>query len=80
MLIEGQNSVKKELVKRFPSEDFTYIDDIFPEQEGHEDEQEEERQSKDNPIDQVSIDNVVDVENTDVMETREEESEDPPLM
>lgn len=39
MFVECQGSVKKELVKRFSSEYFVWIDDIFLEDE---DEQEEE--------------------------------------
>lgn len=36
MFVQGQDSMKKELVKRFPSEDFYWIDYIFPEEEGDE--------------------------------------------
>lgn len=40
MLIEDQDLVKKELLKHFPTEEFSQIDDIFPKEE-EEDEQEE---------------------------------------
>lgn len=33
MFIEGQSSVKKELVKRFPTKNFAWIYDIFSEEE-----------------------------------------------
>lgn len=32
MFVEGQGLIKKELVRRFPFEDFTWIDSIFPEE------------------------------------------------
>lgn len=77
MFIKGQDSVKKELVTHFPSENFAWIDDIFLEEEG-EDEQEEERTEG---IDWVSIENVMDVENVNVIETRKGETKDvPPRM
>lgn len=38
MLIEGQDSVKKELIKRFPTEDFSKIDNIFSKEKENEDE------------------------------------------
>lgn len=63
--------------KRFPSKNFTWIDDIFPEEKEREDKQEEER-IKD--IDQVSAE-PNDVKNVNVTEIREEETEDiPPPM
>lgn len=51
MFFEGQDMVKKELVKWFSSEAFSWIDDIFPKEERDEDEQEEEGQAEDNSID-----------------------------
>lgn len=32
MFIQGQGSIKKELLKYFPSEDFSWIDNIFSEE------------------------------------------------
>lgn len=77
MFIEGQDSIKKELVKHFPIENFAWIDDNFLEEE--EDEQEEE-QTEDNTTDQVSTENTIDIENINVIEAREEETEDVPLV
>lgn len=34
MFVEGLDLVKKELVKHFPIEEFAWIDDIFLEEEG----------------------------------------------
>lgn len=68
MFVEGQDSVKKELVKRFSSENFAWIDDILPEEEEGEDEQEEERIDD---IDRVPAENVIDIGNADVIETHE---------
>lgn len=79
MFVEGQDSIKKEVVKKFPSKNFTWIDDIFLE-EGDEGEQEEEGQAKENPTSRVSVDNVIDIENNDVVETREKGFEDLPAM
>lgn len=47
-------------MKKFPSEDFTWIDDIFPKEEGDEGEQDEEGQAEENPTNRVSTDNVID--------------------
>lgn len=69
IFVEGQDLVKKELVKWFPSEEFSKTDNIFLEEEGDNDEQDEEEQVEDNPTDWVSTDNVIDVENTDIIET-----------
>lgn len=61
MFGKGQDSIKKEFVKMFPSEVFTWINDIFPKEEG--DEMEEgEGQAEGIPHDRVFIDNVIDVE------------------
>lgn len=68
--------VKKELVRRFPFEDFVWIDDIFLEEGRDEGEQEKEKQVEDNSAVRASVDVI---ENTDVIETREEEPEDPPM-
>lgn len=55
MFIQGQDLVKKELVKRFPIEDFVWINDIFPEEEDKdEDGQDEERLTEDHPSNTVS--------------------------
>lgn len=70
MFIEGQGFVKKELVKCFPIEDFTWIDEIFPEEE--EDDEWEGEQPEDNPTNQVSVKNLIDVENTNVLKTQKE--------
>lgn len=77
MFIEGQDSVKKEMIKHFSTEDFAWIDDIFLEEEG-EYEQEEERIED---IDRVFVENAIGVENMNVTETREEETANipPPL-
>lgn len=75
MFIVGQDLVKKELVKRFSFEDFTWTDDIFPKEE---DKQEEERIEN---LDWVFAENVIDVKNVNVIEAREEKIEDiPPPM
>lgn len=73
MFVEGQDSVKKELVKRFPIEDFSWIDDIFPKEE--EEDEQEERQSGDNPSTQASIDGVTEI-NKNKIEGREKATED----
>lgn len=65
MLIEGQDLVK-ELVKRFSTEEFAWIDDIFLEEE--EDEHEEE-QIEDNPADWISAENVIDIENENITDS-----------
>lgn len=59
MFIEGEDSVKKERIKQFPIEDFSWIDDIFPEEE--EDEQ-KEGDIEDNPLNRVSYENVIDID------------------
>lgn len=57
-------------MKHFPSKDFSWINDILL--------LEEERESaEDVPSDWVCSNNVIDVENIDVMETRLDEPEDP---
>lgn len=76
MFIEGQDSAKKELLKCFPTEYFSQIDDIFPEEEEDEDEQ-EERQSEDNPPNRASIDNVIEIDEN-ITEAQEEATEDVP--
>lgn len=68
MFIQGQDSVRKELVKWFPSEDFSWINDIFPEEEDAIENM--EGRVEGTPNDWISTDNIMDVENTDVMETR----------
>lgn len=77
ILVEGQDSIKKELVKRFPFEDFTWIDDIFPKEDEDEDEdgQNEERTIKDNPPDSASTIIAIDEH---VIETWEEAIDDVP--
>lgn len=76
MFIEGQDLVKKELVKHFLAKDFAYIDDIFPEEE--EDEYEEEH-TEDNPFDQVSAKSVMDIGDKNIIKTQKEETEDVAL-
>lgn len=49
MFVDGQDSVKKELIKRFSTEDFSWFDDIFLEEE-EEDEQEEDTKDIPPPI------------------------------
>lgn len=49
--------MKKELTKQFFVEEFSWIDDILLDEEGKE-------QTKDNPTDRVSTDNVINIENT----------------
>lgn len=63
MFVQNQDSVKKELIRGFPSKDFSWIDNMFPD----EDEDEEEEEEEDN---RVSIDTIVDVKNN-VIETQE---------
>lgn len=67
MFVQGQDSVDKELTRRFPAEEFSWINDNFPNEE--EDEEEGEEQTKDNLINWISADNVIDVKNTNVIET-----------
>lgn len=62
MFFEGQDLVRKELVKWFPSTDFAWTDNIFLEGKKDENEHEEEGQSEENSIDWVFIRNVVDIE------------------
>lgn len=57
------------MLKRFPSKDFSWIDDIFPDEEEEGETEEGERQVEDNPIDRVSLDNVIDIKNINVIET-----------
>lgn len=52
-------------------EDFSWIDNIFLEEE-------EEGLTENNPTDQVFTENVIDVDNTTITETRKEEIEDVP--
>lgn len=66
MFVEGQESVKRELVKRFPSKDFSWIDDILLEEKEDEDEHEEERIDD---IDRAPAKNIIDVGNANVIET-----------
>lgn len=77
MFIEGQDSIKKELAKRFPTKDFVQIDNIFHEEE--EEDKQEEVHIKGNLTDGVSTENIDIDEN--VTEAREEETEDisPPI-
>lgn len=76
MFVEGQDSVKKELFKCFSTEDFSQTDDIFPEEE--QDDEQDEGQNKDNPLNRISRDDVID---ENVTEAQEEETEDihPPM-
>lgn len=79
MFIQDQDSVKKELVKRFASKVFSQIDDIFSEEE--DDVKEEEGCVEKTPNDRVSTHNIIDVKNSDIIETRVEEFENiPPPM
>lgn len=41
MFVEVQDSVKKELLMRFTTKDFSWINNIFPEKEEDEEEQKE---------------------------------------
>lgn len=59
MFVQGQYFIKKELIKRFSAEDFSWIDDIFPEEE---EDEEEEGLTKDNPTDRISTENIIDIE------------------
>lgn len=78
MFFQGQDSIKKEFTRQFLGEDFSWIDNKFPDEEDKDEEGKE--QTEDNPTDWVSADNVIDVENTKVIETQEKESEnDPPM-
>lgn len=55
MFVLGQDSVKKELINRFPIENFSWMDDIFLDEEGEDkDRQDEERKIKDNLLDPTS--------------------------
>lgn len=53
MFVQGQNFVKKALLKCFPADDFSWIDDIFPDEED-EDGWDMEGIIKDNPPDLAS--------------------------
>lgn len=75
IFVQVQDSLKKELTRRFPAEDFSWIDDIFPDEEG-----EGEEQAEENPTNWVFIDAVIDIENTNVIQTREAKPEDVPPM
>lgn len=77
MFIEGEDSIKKEGIKHFPTEDFSWIDDIFPEEE--EDEQ-KEGDIEDNPLNRVSYENVIDIDEN-LTEAQQEVTKDiPPVM
>lgn len=53
IFVKGQDLIKNELVKRFPTEDFTWINDSFAKEDEDEDENEDgqndERPTEDNP-------------------------------
>lgn len=76
IFIQGQDFVKRALAKRFPAEDFSQIDDIFPD-EKNEDEngQDEERTIEENAPDPASIVIAID---EPVIEDREETIDDVP--
>lgn len=78
MLFEGQDSVKKELIKRYPLKDFSWINDILPKEE-EEEEQVEERQNSNHSFDSTLTEDVIIVEN--VIGAQEGVSEeDPPAL
>lgn len=58
IFIEGQDFIKKELIKRYLLEDFSWIDDILPKEE-----KEEERQNDTHPSDPTSNEDVIIVGN-----------------
>lgn len=49
MFVEGQDSMKKELIKRFLTENFSWIDDIFTEDDNEEQEAKERQEDENNP-------------------------------
>lgn len=65
------------MVKRFPVEEFAWIDDIFPEEE--EDDDQKEEQAESNPTNWVFIENIADIDNSNVLEVRKETEDVPPL-
>lgn len=65
--------MKKELAKCFPSKAFSWIDDNLPEEE---DEVEGEH-VEDTLNVRVSLNNLIGIKNTDIMETRTNDPEDP---
>lgn len=74
MFVEGQSSVKNELIKRYPSKDFFYIDE-----EEDEEEQEEDRQNDTHSSGLTFTENVIIIDN--VIGAREGVSEeDPPAL
>lgn len=77
MFVEGQNSVKKELIKRFSMEDFSQID-MLPE-EGEDEGQEEERQENEtNPSDSASSENNIIVIDDNITGAWEEHTKENP--
>lgn len=75
MFVQGQDSVMKELIRRFPTYDFFWINDIFSDEEDKNEEGEE--QAEDNPTNRVFMDIVIE---NNIIETQEEEYEDVPPM
>lgn len=78
MFLEDQDSVKKELIKRYPLEDFSGIDDILLEEDEDEDRQDKERPTEENYSDPASDENVIAVDDT-IIEDQEEATENVPL-
>lgn len=69
MFIEAQDYVKKELVKWFSFDNFSWIDGILPKEEEEAEDEHEEGRVDD--VDQASIEDIIDVENANVIETFE---------
>lgn len=78
IFVQGQDSVKRELAKRFPAKDFSWIDDIFSDEkdvEENENGQDKERTIEDNSPDPASI--VIAIDES-IAEAREEATDDVP--
>lgn len=81
MFVQDQGSVKKELMKHYPYEDFSWIDDILPEEEGEgEGEHVEDTPFKDERDEVVPsnwVSPIMNVENFNVTETWANDTDDP---
>lgn len=81
MFIEGQDSMKEELIKHFLIEDFSWIDDILPkEDDKKEQEGEEGRKDENNPFSPTSTENNASPADDNVIKGRREGTKDSPAL
>lgn len=74
IFIKGQDSMKKELIRHFSTEDFSWIDNIFLDEEDEDGEGEE--QAEEYPTNRVSTNTVIE---NNIIEIREESENVPPI-